>query len=336
MKPVFFGIAGLQLSEQEAALLCAHEPAGYILFGRNIADPAQVRALTDSLRALHGDGDVLIAIDQEGGRVSRLSPPLWPAFPAAAVFGDVYQTAPMTAVQAAFVNGKAMAAMLRELGINVNCAPLLDIRSNDTHAAIGDRSFGGDPMRVAALGQAMLDGMHGGGVCGVIKHMPGQGRANSDSHLALPHVACGAQDLIGDISPFATLRNAMLGMSGHVVYKAWDDARCASISPVVINEIIRGQIGFDGLLLSDDITMHALSGNMGDRAAACIDAGCDIALHCSGDIAEMSAVADALPQMSAKSTERMMRAKSVLQAPKWDEPLDTYIAARDALLKASS
>ena len=332
MKPIIFGLSGLALTDDEKRLFRDVDPAGYILFKRNIEDRDQVRALTDSLRALHGRDDVLISIDQEGGRVARMRGPVWPEFPAGAVFDALYDIAPMTAIEAARSNAEAIALILAEVGINVDCLPLLDVRVPETHAAIGDRALGSDPARVAALGRAMLDGLAAGGVVGVVKHMPGQGRAVVDSHYDLPHVHASEADLEQDLAPFRTLKNAPMGMTAHVVYDAWDADRCATMSPIILNDIVRGKIGFDGLLMSDDLDMNALSGDVPTRAADCVAAGCDIALNCWGRFDEMVAIAEKLPEITDEAKSRLDRAMATV-APKFDAArLADMLAKRDQLL----
>ena len=332
MKPIIFGLSGLALTDDEKRLFRDVDPAGYILFKRNIEDRDQVRALTDSLRALHGRDDVLISIDQEGGRVARMRGPVWPEFPAGAVFDALYDIAPMTAIEAARSNAEAIALILAEVGINVDCLPLLDVRVPETHAAIGDRALGSDPARVAALGRAMLDGLAAGGVVGVVKHMPGQGRAVVDSHYDLPHVHASEADLEQDLAPFRALKNAPMGMTAHVVYDAWDADRCATMSPIILNDVIRRKIGFDGLLMSDDLDMNALSGDVPTRAADCVAAGCDIALNCWGRFDEMVAIAEKLPEITDEAKSRLDRAMATV-APKFDAArLADMLAKRDQLL----
>jgi beta-N-acetylhexosaminidase len=332
MKPVIFGLSGLALTDDEKRLFRDAEPAGYILFKRNIEDREQVRALTDSLRALHGRDDVLISIDQEGGRVARMRGPVWPEFPAGGVFDALYDIAPMTAIEAARSNAEAIALVLAEVGINVDCLPLLDVRVPETHAAIGDRALGSDPARVAALGRAMLDGLAAGGVVGVVKHMPGQGRAVVDTHHELPHVYASEAELEQDLAPFRTLNWAPMGMTGHVIYDVWDDQRPSTMSPVIIEDIIRGKIGFDGLLMSDDLDMNALSGDVPTRAAECVAAGCDIALNCWGRFDEMVAIVEKLPEITDTARTRLDRAMASA-APKFDAArLADMLNKRDQLL----
>jgi beta-N-acetylhexosaminidase len=333
MKPVIFGLSGLALSTGERAFFADVNPAGYILFKRNVENRRQLRALTDELRALHGRDDVPILIDQEGGRVSRLPNPEWPAFPAGAEFDALYDVSAITAIEAARLNAEAMALTLSEVGVNVNCMPILDVRGPQTTPAIGDRALGSDPVRVAALGKAILDGMAAGGVAGVIKHMPGHGRAVVDSHHDMPVVTATCEALDRDIAPFRALKGAPMGMTCHVVYPAYDPDRCATMSPPIIADVIRGAIGFDGLLMSDDLEMSALKGSYADRAEDCIHAGCDVALFCSGKVPEMIEIASRLPEISPVARRRLERAMATIS------PTDSISgciaemeATRDALL----
>jgi beta-N-acetylhexosaminidase len=332
MKPAFLGLAGPDLTQEERAFFAAADPAGYILFRRNCVDRRQLRRLTDDLRALSGRHDLPILIDQEGGRVARMQPPEWPAFPSAARFDALYDVAPISAIEAARANAQAIAAILREVGINVDCLPLLDVRTRDGHDIIGDRALGSEPMRVAAMGRAVIEGLRAGGVVGVVKHMPGHGRALADSHVELPVVTADAAELERDLQPFVSLRTAPMAMTAHVVYPAWDPAECASLSATVVGDVIRGRIGFDGLLMSDDLGMHALRGDFGARAAGVIAAGCDIALHCSGDMAEMVAVVETLGDISDRAGSRLAAAMATISTPPEATPLEELLAKRDALL----
>jgi beta-N-acetylhexosaminidase len=314
VQAAIYGLAGEALTGEERAFFRDADPAGYILFRRNIADPEQLRALTDDLRSLHGRDDLPILIDQEGGRVARMRPPVWPAFPTAWTFAELYARAPMTAIQAARVNAQAIAAMLREAGVNVNALPLLDVRQEGADDIIGDRALGAEPMQVAALGRAVLDGLAAGGVVGIVKHMPGHGRSMVDSHKELPVVRASEEELETDIAPFRTLRNAPMGMTSHVVYTAWDSEHPASHSPTVIADILRGRIGFTGFLMSDDIGMYALSGAFSERTARALAAGCDAALHCSGKFEEMVDVAEGAAPLTAEAGERLDRAMALTRA----------------------
>ncbi|WP_416907062.1 MAG: beta-N-acetylhexosaminidase [Polymorphobacter sp.] len=329
MIPAFFGLAGTVLGEAERALFRSADPAGYILFARNVESPEQLRALTASLTDLAGR-DLPILIDQEGGRVARLRPPHWPEFPSGAVFDALYRRAPVTAIEACRLNALALATMLRELGITVDCLPLLDVRDNGGHDIIGDRALGAEPMQVAALGRATLDGLRQGGVCGVVKHIPGHGRAAADSHLELPVVEASLEALERDFEPFRRLAAAPMAMTAHVTYTALDPDNCATLSPRVI-EFIRNDIGFSGLLMSDDLGMKALSGDFGARARAALAAGCDIALHCSGEMAEMEAIAAALDPISQAGRRRLDAAMA--WAGGGDKtPMTRWAEARDRLL----
>ena len=332
MQPAIYGFAGASLSPDERAFFKDADPAGYILFRRNCIDRDQMRAVTDELRSIAGRDDVPILIDQEGGRVARMQPPVWPQFPRAEEFARLYQVAPASAIEAIRANAQAIAVMLHEVGINVDCLPLLDVRQPGANDIIGDRALGSEPMQVAALGRATIEGLREGGVVGVVKHMPGHGRSMSDSHLELPIVTASADELETDIAPFRTLHDAPMAMTAHVVYTAWDAERCGSLSPKVIGDIIRRKIGFDGLLMSDDLGMHALSGDFGDRAAGVLAAGCDLALHCSGEMAEMVAIAGAVGAIRAESRDRLDRAMATVGASAGHESYADLAAKRDTLL----
>ena len=333
MKPVIFGLSGPTLTDDERAFFAEAQPAGYILFKRNIVDPAQLRALTDTLRALHGRDDLLIMIDQEGGRVMRMQPPHWPDFPAGAVFDRLYDVAPSSAIAAARANAHAIAVTLAQAGITVDALPLLDVRQEGASNIMGDRTLGAEPMRVAALGRAMLEGLADGGVVGIVKHIPGHGRALVDSHLELPVVTADLAALETDIAPFRTLRDAPIGMTAHVVYTAWDAQRPASLSPTVIGEIIRRRIGFDGLLMSDDLDMKALNGAIPDLAVAVVAAGCDLALNCFGKMDDMVGIANSLPDISDQSRARLDRAMASVSRGDESASLAELLATRDALLE---
>ena len=332
MRAAIYGLAGERLSADERDFFRDADPAGYILFRRNCLDREQLRSLTDDLRAIHGRPDLPILIDQEGGRVARLQPPVWPRLPAAQRFAEVYERAPISAIEAARVNAQAIGLMLHEVGITVNCMPLLDVRQPGAHDIIGDRAFGSESMQVAALGRAVLDGLRESGVVGIVKHMPGHGRSMCDSHVELPVVRASAEELEVDIEPFRSLRKAPMGMSAHVVYTEWDAAHCGSLSSTVIGDVIRGRIGFDGWLMSDDIGMNALGGDFGARARGVLAAGCDVALHCSGVMEEMVAVANGVRDMTAEGHERLERAMATVspagQCPSYEE----LAAKRDSLL----
>ena len=334
MLPVIYGLSGLTLTDDERAFFRDSNPLGYILFKRNIGDRAQLRALTDSLRTLSGRDDVPILIDQEGGKVARMTPPEWPAFPTGARFAERYDEAPASAIEAARANAHAIALTLAEVGINVNCLPLLDIRQPDTTPAVADRTLGGDPMRVAALGRAVIEGLAMGGVLGVMKHVPGHGRAVVDSHHELPVVRADADALAADIAPFRTLAPlAPMAMTAHVVFEAWDAANPATLSATVIEQVIRGAIGYDGLLMTDDIDMKALSGTAGEKAARAIAAGCDVVLDCWARMDEMVEIAGRLSPMGAQGHARLDRAMA-MRRPAETASLDGLLARRDALMAA--
>jgi beta-N-acetylhexosaminidase len=333
MNPVIFGLSGPELTVDERAFFRESNPAGYILFKRNIVDRAQVKALTDSLREVSGCADVPILIDQEGGRVARMQPPEWPTFPAGGALDALYDISAMTAIEAARVNAMALALTLAEVGINVDCLPLLDVRVPETHAAIGDRAMGCDPVRVAALGRAVLDGLKAGGVVGVVKHMPGQGRAVVDSHYELPTVTASKNELEQDFSPFRTLNWAPMGMTGHIVFAAYDAEKPATMSSTIIDEVIRGEIGFDNLLMSDDLDMKALQGDVPSRAVDCIAAGCDLALNCWGRLDEMVEIANRLPAITEAARERLDRAMATISPVEYaGEHLAALLDKRDQLL----
>jgi beta-N-acetylhexosaminidase len=333
MTPAIFGLAGLTLSADERAFFRDANPAGYILFGRNISDRAQLRALTDELRTIHGREKTFICIDQEGGRVARMKPPEWRAWPAGAAFDALYGVAPASAIEAARINAQALALDLAEVGVSIDCHPVLDVRQPGAHDVIGDRAFGREPLRVAALGRAVLDGFAAAGIAGVVKHMPGHGRAGADSHKELPTVTASDAELETDIRPFRTLAAAPIAMTGHVRFTAWDAENPATQSPFVIAQIIRKRIGFSGLLLTDDLDMEALSGSVPERAARAIAAGCDIALNCWGKMDDMVGIARLLPAMGEATGARLERALAATDPGKGDIGRQgELLARRDALL----
>lgn len=320
-----------QLTADEKSFFVDADPAGYIIFGRNIENRNQLRALTDSLRDLHGRA-LPILIDQEGGRVARMKEPEWQAYPSGAVFDALYQTAPISAIEAMRLNAQAIAYDLHEVGINVNCAPLLDVRCDDTVDAIGDRALGYDPMQVAAIGKAALEGFEQSGVAGIIKHIPGHGRATVDSHIDLPHVHASQEELEQDIAPFVNLSQTTMAMTAHIIYEAWDRERCATMSPYIINNIIRKKIGFDGLLYSDDLDMKALKGDKAQRAVDVVAAGCDIALNCWGRMSEMVEICQKLDDISDLSKARLDRAMQAIEQKPESIDYDAVITKRDQLL----
>lgn len=332
MIPAIFGLSGPSLTDDERAFFRESDPAGYILFGRNIQNREQLRRLTDDLRTIDGRDNVPILIDQEGGRVARMKSPEWPDFPSGAAFDALYERAPASAIEAARLNAMALASMLSEVGINVDCLPLLDVRQPGASDVIGDRALGSEPMRVAALGRAILSGLQDGGVVGIVKHIPGHGRAMLDSHKELPVVTALDRDLQTDLAPFAALRDAAMAMTCHVVFTAWDPDRPATLSPLIIDSVIRQRIGFHGLLLSDDLDMEALSGDVPSRAAAAVAAGCDIALNCWGKMDDMVGIANALDPISTVSRARLEGAMDRIVGTHDERQFAMLVDQRDALL----
>ncbi|MEZ5669709.1 MAG: beta-N-acetylhexosaminidase [Alphaproteobacteria bacterium] len=307
---VVFGCAGTALSDDECRFFRRVRPLGFILFARNCAEPAQVAALVADMRAAVGDPFVPVLIDQEGGRVERLKPPHWRHAPPASAFGQLFERDAAAATEAAHLNARLIAADLDALGITVDCAPVLDLLLPETHRAIGDRAFAARPERVAALGAAVRAGLEAGGVTPVIKHLPGHGRATVDSHADLPRIAVPRATLENDdFAPFRALRNCPWGIVGHLLIEAIDPDRPASLSPAVIDEAIRGAIGFDGVLATDDINMGALGGDLGWRTRALLDAGCDVVLHCNGDLDQMHVVAAAAGRLTAAARMRLLQAE---------------------------
>ena len=339
MTPAVFGVAGLSLTASEKAFFRDSDPAGYIIFGRNIESKAQLRALTDELRAVHGRDDLAILIDQEGGRVARMQAPLWPKFPAGEIFDKLYDIAPATAIEAARLNAQAIAVTLREVGITVDCHPLLDVRQPDADNVIGDRALGSEPMRVAALGRAILDGLQRGGVVGVVKHLPGHGRTSVDTHKALPTVTASDEELRLDLAPFRTLNKAPMGMTGHLLFTAWDAETPSTLSKTIVQDIIRDRIGFDGLLFTDDLDMEALSGTVPERAERAQLAGCDIALNCWAKMDDMIGITDRLAPMSDETQQRLDRAMATIADTKDTgsaDELEMLLARRDELIAATA
>jgi beta-N-acetylhexosaminidase len=316
-KAFICGCAGLTLSAEERAFLRLEDPWGLILFKRNIADRDQVRGLTRSFRECVGRADAPVLIDQEGGRVQRMAPPQWRAYPAPAAIEAGFE--PPRAEAAAGLVARLIAHDLIEVGITIDCAPVLDVAGEGMHAAIGTRSFSSRPERVAAMGRAVADGLLAGGVAPVIKHMPGHGRARVDSHHELPVVDAARSDLSQDFAPFIALKDLPMAMSAHLLYTAIDPRRPATASPIVVAEIMRGEIGFEGLIMSDDLSMKALGGSFEERASAVIEAGLDIVLHCNGNLEEARAVASAIPVLSGASLRRAKAAEAAITAP---QPFD--------------
>jgi beta-N-acetylhexosaminidase len=315
------GCSGLELTPDEIAFFKEAAPWGFILFRRNIGTPEQVKALCASLRNAVGREDAPILIDQEGGRVQRMAPPHWPKYPAGAAYGRLHANDPLVQRELARLGARLIAHDLHSVGITVDCLPVLDVPSPGAHDVIGDRAYGKTPDKVAVLGRAAAEGLLAGGVLPVVKHMPGHGRAGADSHLALPVVDATREELERhDFAPFRMLTDMPLAMTAHVVYTALDPERPATTSPVIMTEIIRGHIGYDGLVMTDDLSMKALSGSFRGRTEAAFAAGVDMALHCNGDIGEMAAVAEGTPILEG---DALRRAQAALARIAHDpEPLD--------------
>jgi beta-N-acetylhexosaminidase len=310
------GVAGPAITAEERAFLREARPWGFILFARNIEEPVQVRALIDDFRALQGRDDTPVLIDQEGGRVQRLGPPRWPAYPAAAAYGELYERNPALGVEAAKLGARLIACDLAALGITVDCLPVADIPVAGANAVIGTRAYGDTPHKVAALAAAAAAGLQAGGVLPVVKHMPGHGRATADSHQRLPVVATDRKTLeLTDFAAFMPLAALPLGMTAHVVFTVVDPSLPATTSATIIGEVIRGLIGFSGALMSDDLSMGALSGSLGDRARRALAAGCDLVMHCNGKLAEMEEVAAACPELGGNALARTERALGIRTAP---------------------
>lgn len=305
MTPAIFGIQGQSLTASERDFFKDSQPFGFILFGRNVAQRDQLRALTDDLRSLTGRDQLPILIDQEGGRVARMQAPQWPVYPPAAIFEAIYAHDPSCGLEACALNFEALALDLAEVGITVTCAPVLDVPIVGAHDVIGDRAFSQNPEYVAKLGEACLVGLRAGGVEGVIKHIPGHGRSAVDSHEDLPRVTASDAELASDLLPFRALSGALMAMTAHVIFDAWDADQCATLSPSVIDQVIRKKIGFDGLLMSDDLDMKALSGEIGELAAASQRAGCDVVLNCWAKMTDMVSIAEKLSAPSLESQGRM-------------------------------
>ncbi len=310
------GCKGLSLSAEEQAFIKEMRPWGLILFKRNINNKQQVSELVSLFRSISGRDEAPVLIDQEGGRVQRLGPPLWPAYPSAASFHLQASGNVEVAAQAIEQTTRKLAGDLFELGINIDCLPVLDVPSADGHGVIGDRAYAEDPHLVARYGAAAAAGLMAGGVLPVMKHIPGHGRARADSHLELPIVEAGRAELGRvDFAPFKALAYLPMAMSAHVVYTALDPDHPATTSPFVIGSIIRDWIGFDGLLMSDDLSMKALSGSFAARTKAAFAAGIDMALHCNGEIEEALEVAKVAPPLQGKARERAEKALKLLQLP---------------------
>jgi beta-N-acetylhexosaminidase len=326
------GVSGTELTAAEREFIRAERPWGFILFKRNVVTPGQVAGLVAELRAVAGAVDAPVLIDQEGGRVQRLGPPHWPAYPPGAIFATLYDIDSALGLAAARLSARLIAADLADLGITVDCLPLADVPVPGADGVIGNRAYGTEPGKVAAIARAVTEGLEQGGVLPVLKHIPGHGRATADTHFKLPTVDTPRDELDRtDFAAFKPLADLPMAMTAHVVFSAVDPAHPATTSATMIAQVIRGAIGFQGLLMSDDVSMNALSGNIAERTRAIFAAGCDVALHCNGDIEEMREVAAQTPELSGKALER---ANAALAARKAPQPFDRAAARAelDALI----
>jgi beta-N-acetylhexosaminidase len=326
------GVSGLELSATEREFIRGTRPWGFILFKRNIETPDQVSALVRDLRDCLGEADAPVLIDQEGGRVARLGPPHWPAYPPGATFGALYDLDRALGLKAARLSSRLIAADLIDLGITVDCLPLADVPVAGADAVIGNRAYGTEPAKVAAIARAVTEGLEQGGVLPVLKHIPGHGRATADSHHQLPTVDTSRKELERtDFAAFQPLADLPMAMTAHVVFSALDPAQPATTSATIIRQVIRGGIGFQGLLMSDDVSMNALAGSIAERTRAIVNAGCDMVLHCNGKLDEMRDVAAETPELTGEALNRANRALASRKAP---QPLDRPAARAelDALI----
>ena len=321
------GCQGTSLSAAECAFFARTNPFGLILFKRNCESPEQLKRLTDDFRAAVGRRNAPVLIDQEGGRVQRLGPPVWRRYPLARAYGEAYARSPLAALRAARNVGRLMAEDLIACGITVDCVPVLDVPQPGAHEVIGSRAYGQEIATIMTLARAHVAGFMDGGVLPVIKHIPGHGRARADSHLELPVVEASRAELTAtDFPPFAAMADAPMAMTAHVVFTALDKAAPATLSKKVISTIIRKEIGFRGLLMTDDLSMKALSGSFAEKTAAALSAGCDLVLHCNGDMAEMEEVAAAAGALKGKS---LSRARAALKAARRPQAFDRKQALKD-------
>jgi len=310
------GVSGTELSAAEREFIRVERPWGFILFKRNIETPEQVSYLVRELRNSVGSPDAPVLIDQEGGRVQRFGPPHWPAYPAGAVFGTLYDIDRGLGLTAARLSARLMAADLIDLGVTVDCLPLADVPVAGADAVIGNRAYGTEPGKVAAIARAVTEGLEQGGVLPVLKHIPGHGRASADTHFRLPEVDTSKAELERtDFAAFQPLADLPMAMTAHVVFSALDPAHPATTSATIIEQVIRGVIGFQGLLMSDDVSMNALAGSIAERTRAIVTAGCDMVLHCNGDLDEMRAVARETPELSGMALKRAERALASRKVP---------------------
>jgi beta-N-acetylhexosaminidase len=326
------GVSGPELTAAEREFIAAERPWGFILFKRNIETPAQVILLVRELRAAIGNPDAPVLIDQEGGRVQRLGPPHWPVYPPGAAFGVLYDIDRAAGLSAARLSARLMAADLVELGVTVDCLPLADVPVAGADAVIGNRAYGTEPDKVAAIARAVTEGLERGGILPVLKHIPGHGRATADTHFRLPEVDTPKAELERtDFAAFQPLADLPMAMTAHVVFSALDPTQPATTSATIIRQVIRGVIGFQGLLMSDDVSMNALAGSIAERTRAIIAAGCDMVLHCNGKLDEMREVARETPELSGEALERAGRALASRRAPQGFDRLAAR-AALDALI----
>src|SRR6266478_6939095 len=310
------GIAGTELSAAEREFIAAERPWGFILFKRNIDNPTQVAALNRELRDAVGDADAPVLIDQEGGRVQRFGPPNWRLYPPGAALGRLYDIDSALGLTAAHLSARLIADDLIKAGVTVDCLPLADVPVAGADAVIGDRAYGTEPGKVAAIARAVTDGLEQGGVLPVLKHIPGHGRATADTHFRLPEVDTPKAELERtDFAAFQSLAELPMAMTAHVVFSALDPAQPATTSATIIQQVIRGVIGFQGLLMSDDVSMNALAGSIAERTRAIVAAGCDVVLHCNGKLDEMREVAREAPELSGEALERAGRALAARRAP---------------------
>lgn len=321
-----FDCEGPRLSAEEKAFFKDVDPWGFILFARHCESADAVRAHCDELREAVGREDAPILIDQEGGRVVRMKPPVFPAHPASAVFGELWKLDRAKAAEAARLNGYLLGRMVSDCGVTVNCVPMLDVPQIDADPqVIGDRAFAKWPDIIASVARSMMEGLIEGGALPVIKHLPGHGRSLCDSHHDLPRVGASKKDLRDcDYAPFIALRDAPMGMTAHIVYEAYDPDHPATLSPVVVGDVIRGEIGFDGLLFTDDLKMKALGGGFASRISGAYDAGCDIALACNFSLAEKRESAGALRALDGRAGERAKAAMAGLRQPERGDTSDAY------------
>jgi beta-N-acetylhexosaminidase len=310
------GVSGFELTDAEREFIRAERPWGFILFKRNVETPDQVSALVRECRSIAGQPDAPVLIDQEGGRVQRLGPPHWPVYPPGAAFGALYERDSQLGLTAARLSARLIAADLADLGISVDCLPLADVPVAGADAVIGNRAYGNDPSKVAAIARAVTDGLEQGGILPVLKHIPGHGRAEADTHFRLPTVDTARPELERtDFAAFRPLADLPMAMTAHVVFSALDPAQPATTSATIIQQVIRDGIGFQGLLMSDDVSMNALSGSIAERTRAIISAGCDMVLHCNGKLDEMREVARETPELAGEALERAKRALAARKAP---------------------